>query len=88
MLFTPLAGLQIRLELFLERFACSLKLRQLFQFLHAPINVGAFDFRRPRQAEALAAERCRDAAVNHREPDVVVHRALRRGKKTHHAADE
>ena len=34
----------------------SLKLSQLFQFLHAPVNVGAFDFRGARQAKAFAAK--------------------------------
>jgi len=33
-----------------------LKLRQLFQFLHAAVNVGAFDRRGARQAEAFAAK--------------------------------
>ncbi len=33
-----------------------LKLRQLFQFLHAAVNVGAFDRRGARQAEAFTAE--------------------------------
>ena len=52
-----------------------LKLRQLFKFLHALFDVGAFDFGRARQAKSFAAERRGNAAVNHRAPDVRVNRA-------------
>jgi len=35
---------------------CGLKPRQFFQFLHAPVNVGALGFGGTRQAETFAAE--------------------------------
>ena len=68
--------------------ACGLKPRQLFQFLHALFDVGAFDFGRASQAETFTAERRGDAAINHRAPDVDVNRAFGRRQKSHHAADE
>ena len=53
-----------------------LKLCQLFQFLHALLDVGAFGFRCGVQAKTFAAERRGDAAVNHRAADVRVNRTF------------
>src|SRR5882672_10888774 len=68
--------------------AYTLKLRQLFQFLHALLDVGSFGLGRAVQAEAFAAERRGDAAIDHRAADVRIDRTPGRGEITHHAADE
>src|SRR5208283_3872377 len=78
---------------FTPMFKCNLpdlrlKPRQLFQFFYAMVDVSALDLRGAGQAKALAAERRRDAAVNHRAPDVGINRAFRGGEITHHAPDE
>jgi len=52
-----------------------LKPCQLFQFLHAAVNVSAFGFRGLSQAKAFTIERRRDAAVNHRAPEIIVNRS-------------
>ena len=66
----------------------SLKLRQPFQFLHPAVNVNAFDFGGARQAKTFATKRRRDAAVNHRTPEVGINQIFGRRQITHQAADE
>ena len=47
-------------------------MRQLFQFLNAPVDIAPFDFRRAHETEAFAAEGRDDAAIDHGAADIVI----------------